>query len=326
MKNLVLILMATMIAGGGYILKIKSEESLTLTVDLRKKDETLSLLQARLKSLDDKVTSDEARLATDQKQLVGQAQQAQAQATRLMQDLTTAQNALARETAHKQAIRDQQSALRLAKQSVGDPSLAGHIQNDQTRLKEVERQLKVVEESEKNRKLATKDEAKADQEQMKVQENSVQQQLAIVRTQVKALQNQLSAKRKEKYNFNRVEEVAQIQHLIDAANSTIAQMNESIQQLHQKEVSDNQSISYQGQQAASDAGDSKSSLVRERIQLQGDLANLTSRNGLVKRDGAEIAGQLNALGFQEHDADVKIQALNQTVQRLKAEIAARPKL
>jgi chromosome segregation ATPase len=313
MKNGVLILMALVIVASGYVLKMKSDESATLTADLRKKDETLSLIQERLKNLDNKLAKDEERLAAEQSQLAGQAQQAQLQSNRLAQDLAAAQKSLAQEIARKQELRDQESALGSAKPSVADVTLTGAMQNDQTRLKEVERQLKVIKASEKNRKLTNKGDAKIYHDQMTAQEKSLQLQVKNARAQVKALQNQLKAKQKEKLNLNRDQEATALQRTIDGVTTSIAQMEASIQQLHQKELADTQSNSYEQQKAASYAGETKASLLEERTHLQGELANLTSRHALVKRDSADVVGQINALHSKEHDSEIKI-----------AEIAALP--
>lgn len=313
---------------GGYLVKLKSDEVSRLSEDLRNKDGALHKLRARLAALDEKVAKEEAALVTEQKQLVGEQMQEKSQASKLVQELAAAQNALAQELSHKKALQDQVQALNSPASASESPSgaalLSGHIQNNQTRLAEVERQLKNFDLSENDRKAVNLGEAKAYYAQVRTQEKNLHQQITDRRGHIKSVEKLISTKRKEKFNLNRDKEVLDFQHLIDADNTGILQVETMLQQLHQKETSDTQSNAYTEQHAAIYAGDTKSSLLEERTHLQGDLANLKSRSGLVKRNAADSARQVAVLHPQEHDVDVKIQNLNQTIQRLKIELAAIP--
>jgi chromosome segregation ATPase len=316
MKNVALVIMALLLIGGAYFLKTKSEQVSSLSERLSARDSSLHELESRMKEIDSRAKQDEATLAEDQKKLsAGQMTSAQ-----LTQDLAAAQQALALELARKKAFQDQLSVLASAARDGSDPSLAGPLQNDQLRLAEVNRQLKAIEEFVKNRKSKNTLDAKTYHAQMKAQEAASRNQIKDQKSRIKELQKQLSLKRKEKFNVERTTQVATLQQSIDRETASLASMEESLRQLNVKESADTQSNNYEQQQAGTYDGDQRVALLKERSQLESDLSNLKSRAGLVKRDTSEINSKMNALRSQERDSDSKIQALNQTVARLKAEL------
>lgn len=314
MKNVVLIGMAVLLVVGSYFLKTKSDRVASLEGEVASRDASLSELQARLKELDSRVKTDESTLA---------AERASAGASRdkLSADLAAAQLALSTEIARLQGLKSQESSLLAARAGVADPSLAGHIQNDQTRLADLNRQIKELDSSSKSQSSAYKADEKTYRAQVKEQEKVLGSQIKGEKDQLKSLERQFKDLQKKKNVFDKPAQLDSLQKQIDDTRARLSGYENENAALKSKETSDISSNAYEEERKRNYVDDQRSELLRQREQVAGDLENLKSRSDLSKRDTSDISGKIKSLQAQEHDSDVKIQDLNQTVARLKGELA-----
>lgn|GEM_PF-5246462 len=314
MKNVSLIGMAVLLIVGAYVLKTKSDRVMALEGKVASQDASLSELHSKLESLDSKLKSDESALA---------AANASAGASRakLEADLASAQQALAAETTRIQGLRAQELTYATERREGSSQSLSGAIQNDKTRLAELDRELKALESSSKSQNSAYKADEKAYRLDVQARIKALNAQIKGAKDEIKSLDQQIKSLQKKKNVFDKPAQLEQLQNQRGGALASLSKLESDLAELKAKEASDLGSNAYEEQQKHNYTADQRAELSQERNRVAADLANLKSRTDLSKRDDSDVAARIKAIQAQEHESDLKIQALNQTIARLKSELA-----
>lgn len=312
-KQVGFILSGALILISALFFQMRANEATRLQARLKAEDAVVAQLKLQVKMLDQKLSMTTATPAPTVQQDTSLKPQLQA-------DLAVAQKDLAAAQAQMQSLHDQIEQLTAGKKSAVDPSLAGAMQNAQTRLQEIDRQLKAIDQESKNRGEANKNDAQSYHAQMRAEETQAKAQVSEQKTRVKAIETQISTTQKQRTNALRNVQIAELQTQLQLERSKLAGLDQTLQLLNQKEQRDSASNSYEQEQSSNADRDSKSVLMDEQSGLKNDLTNLKSRNDLAKRDVGDIATQINQLHGLEHDANLKIQATQKTILRLKTEI------